>query len=232
MSQINPQDFTRPPLREGHAAASAADWTDGIPDRPVPIGRADAAARTGPAGPRGEPGSGTADRDMAGGDLQGWGGTGDQVDPDFGDGDVGVLKGGMVPSRFHRPYLSGGHQAQSPAVTGRQSVVPAPQMDEMPGNPAHVNEPADFDRGYLTAGHADPSPANMAQVSPHYTAAAAQYEANRAKERSQHLLPSTCITTPEPSSHGPLQMPADMRASEVPHTVVVQASRAAPGERR
>jgi len=147
------------------------------------------------------------------------------------DGADAVMKS-MVPSKFLRPYLSEGHQSNSPAVLGHYGVTPEPGgMRMQPGGNAHVAEPGDFDRGYLEAGHAAPSPADMVQLNPHYAAGADAYARNRAQDRSEHLMPSQMITS-QPASHGRLAVPADMRASAVPAQIVVSASRAAPGEAR
>jgi hypothetical protein len=147
----------------------------------------------------------------------------------------------MVPSQFHRPYIAAGHAADSPAVTGHYSVVPAPSMDVRPGGEPHVAEPESFTRGPIHAGHEADPPANdpggnnpyPAGVSAEmvYEAASARYAANRSAEQATHLMPSQHITaTPAPARAA--MLPASIHASDVPHQIVVAASRPAPGESR
>jgi len=207
---ISPAGFQRGYISEGHAAESPASWTVGIP--PGLGGDRGRVARTGPAGPVGEPGSGTADRDMAGG-------------PDE------AAKAGLVPQRYMRPYLTADHQADSPANTGHQNVVPMPEP--------HPAEPQDFQRGWLSAGHQAEPPANdPGGNNPHepgtpaadvLATGAGHAGLNAAHSRTERLTPAAWnIAEPAPSR---MALPQDMRASSVPMNVAVQATRAAPGER-
>jgi hypothetical protein len=66
----------------------------------------------------------------------------------------------VAPGSFTRPWITAGHEAQSPAVTGSQATTPVPSS-------THVPEPQQFERGYLTAGHAAPSPADHGPNNPH-----------------------------------------------------------------
>lgn len=167
--------------------------------------------RTGPAGPAGPAGSGTADRDMADGEN---------------------LAKGLVPQRFHRPFLAAGHAAESPANTGMRATTPPPS--------SHPAEPQDYTRGWIRPGHqAEPPASDPMGNNPHppgtpasgvYATGAEHYAGNQDRSRSEHLMPSQAITSqPSPSR---MALPQDMRASEVPHAISLAASRPAPGESR
>jgi hypothetical protein len=147
----------------------------------------------------------------------------------------------MLPSKFHRPYLSAGHQADSPGTTGHYGVSPAPSMGMQPGGSPHVAEPETFTRGPIRAGHeADPPANDPGGNTPHaagtdaaqvYRTASERYMANRAAEAMTHVMPSQAITAvPAPARMS--MLPDDARASNVPQDLVVTASRPAPGETR
>jgi hypothetical protein len=224
---VSPLDFRRGRLRDGHAAASAAQWTIGAPGQP-PM------ARTGPAGPPGPVGSGTADRTMAAGEdddlVPGGNEDGEGVGPPDG-GDLAK----MTPEAFRRHALVGGHAAESPANTGRRGATAVPASD-----PA---EPQDFRRGWLQPGHEDADPANdPVGNNPHpggtpgaavYRTAAGRYGDNQARVAGDHLMPSQHIRS-EPAACRPVALPADMRASAVPVPVQLQLqlTHPAPGETR
>ena len=219
-SAVSPADFRRPYLRQGHAAENAGQWTVGIP------GSAQSrTARPGPAGPPGPAGSGTADRSMDGSSA----GAGDEDDDMVAGRDVDGSGAGapaemakMVPGQFHRPFLSAGHAAESPAVTGRRATTPVPSADPV--------EHRDFTRGCLTAGHASPPPDDQPADNPHYEGAVRVYAANRAAERGEHIMFSQAVTSMP--ANGRLALPQDMHASLVPHQISVSASKPAPGEQR
>ena len=143
------------------------------------------------------------------------------------------LEKGMLPDRFMRAYLTAGHQADSPAVTGRRETAPMPEAaPAMPERfrrdwivPRHEAEPPD-DRPEGNNPH--PAGTSGAQV---YAAGAARYTANRAAERMEHVMPSQAITATT-APVGQAALPSDMRAASVPHATVVAASRPAPGEMR
>ncbi len=65
----------------------------------------------------------------------------------------------IMPGQFHRAWITAGHEAPSPAVSGSQSPVAAPPS-------THVPEPEQFARGNLTAGHQSPSPADHGPNNP------------------------------------------------------------------
>ncbi len=65
----------------------------------------------------------------------------------------------VAPGQFHRAWITAGHVANSPAVTGSQAASPAPPS-------THVPEPEQFHRGNLTAGHQSPSPADHGPNNP------------------------------------------------------------------
>ena len=67
---------------------------------------------------------------------------------------------GMSPGSFHRPWITAGHEANSPAVTGTQATTPTPPSMNVP-------EPQQFQRGNLTAGHEAPSPGDHGPNNPH-----------------------------------------------------------------
>ena len=197
---ISPEQFQRPYLREGHAAGGPLDWLHGYPEGP--------AARPGPAGPAEGIGSGTADRSMTTADA---------------------AKGSVMPGRFQRGYLTGGHEANSPAVTGHQAVVPMPMSD-----PA---EPSQFARGALCAEHERVSPGDAGPSNPVppgspgsvlYGNAAAGYNHNREQHSADHSAMTGMIASrPAMQSYAP---PADMRAASVPQHMTLGASKPAPGE--
>jgi len=66
---------------------------------------------------------------------------------------------GISPSSFHRSWITAGHEANSPAITGTQAASPAPPA-------SHVPEPQQFQRGNLTAGHETPSPGDHGPNNP------------------------------------------------------------------
>jgi hypothetical protein len=208
---ISPADFQRGYLREGHAAENTGQWITGIPPYASPVSAEGPAARTGRAGPAGPVGSGTADRDMVPGDD---------------------LAKGMAPQRFMRPYLAGGHQVNSPAVTGMRGTTAVPD--------SHHAEPQDYQRGWITPGHEQDSPDARPGNNPHavgtpgsevYRSAAAVYEANQTQLRTEHVMPSQNIPA-QTAAVRPAAMPSDMRASDVPAALQVGATRPAPGEVR
>ncbi|HUY45615.1 MAG TPA: hypothetical protein VMV92_07795, partial [Streptosporangiaceae bacterium] len=209
---ISPGEFQRPYLSEGHAAQSPSSWTAGIPDGLG--GDRGRVARTGPAGPAGEPGSGTADRDMTGGEDE-------------------AAKAGLVPQRFHRPYLAAGHEADSPANTGRRGTTVVPET-------ARAAEPQDYQRGWIQPGHQDEPPDDdPGGNNPHepgtptadvLATAAGRLGRNSARSRTDRLTPAAWnIAEPAPSR---VALPQDMRASDVPVRVTLAATRPAPGETR
>jgi hypothetical protein len=214
---IGPSGFRRGPLTEGHQALSTAPA--GIVDGPAQA----RVARTGPAGPVGPAGSGTADRSMA--DAEDDDGTRLVPGDDDDDSGVGLPDGemakGLVPQQFMRGYLAAGHQANSPAVTGRQGTTAIPSSDPI--------EHRDFTGGYLTAGHADPSPDDAPGANnPHYRVAAERYNANQQQVRAEHVVPSESIVSQPSASR--VALPQDMMASAVPQAVQVMATRPSPGE--
>ena len=146
---------------------------------------------------------------------------------------VGVTaKAGLVPSRFHRPYLAAGHQADSPANTGRRGVTVIPETA--------AAEPQDYTRGWIRPGHqAEPPADDPGGNNPHppgslartvHDTAAGRYEANQQQARTEHVMPSQAITASPSVSR--VALPQDKRASAVPASLTVSATRAAPGESR
>ena len=223
-ASVSPSDFTRGPLLDGHAAASAGQWTIGAPgDGHV--------ARTGPAGPPGPIGSGTADRGMSTDGDDGLVPGSDEDGEGVGPPDLAK----MTPAAFRRHYLAAGHQSDSPANTGRRGMTAVPET-------ASEAEPQGFTRGPLQAGHeADPPGNDPAGNNPHpggtparevYGTAAGRYEANRGLDRTDHMLPSTSMRAGSEPQPARVAMPGDMRASSVPAAVQVAATKPAPGEMR
>ena len=210
---IHPGRFQRPYLREGHQA-ERAQGLGGVPFAQQ--------------GSRPRPDQGPGENDVAGFDIDG-----------SSDGGPDGMAKGLVPDRFMRPYLTAGHAANSPGATGHYGVSPAPHMDGVPGGDAHVAEPQAFTRGPLQAGHEDDAPQNdPGGNSPHpggtpagevYRTAAGQYGANQRQARTEHVMPSQAIVS-TPATSRPPMLPADMRASAVPHAVQVMATKPAPGE--
>jgi hypothetical protein len=218
---IGPSGFRRGPLTEGHQALSPAPA--GIVGGPAQ-GRA---ARTGPAGPVGHPGSGTADRSM-GADEDDDLVPGSDEDGE-GVGPSGVAVKGLVPTQFHRPYLSAGHAASSPAVTGERSTTPVPASDPV--------EPQDYGRGWIYAAHQVPSPGDGGDNNPNppgsaaeavYASGAHAYGENQRMARAEHVMPSGSVVSSPAASR--MAVPSDMRASDVPVHVAMQATRPSPGE--
>ena len=142
----------------------------------------------------------------------------------------GEASKGMVPASYHRPYLSAGHQSDSPAnLGGQRGTTPLPE--------SHPAEPQDFDRGWIRAGHEAPSPGDGPANNPNmpgasaaavYAAGERAYAQNQQMARMEHVMPSAgLVSAPAPSR---MAVPADMRASDVPAHVAVQATRPSPGE--
>lgn len=212
---VQPSQFRRGRLTEGHQALSTAPA--GIVDGPAQA----RVARTGRAGPAGPLGSGTADRSMdddgdddgtrlvPGDDIDGW-----------GDGGPAVMAKGMVPDRFMRGYLTQGHAAQSPSVADARGTTAIPDS-----GPA---EPEDFGRRYPAAGHATPSPANRPPNNPNppgssaaavYASGARACTENQTLSRTEHVMPSGSVVSTTAASR--MAVPSDMRASDVPHSVAM-----------
>lgn len=143
---------------------------------------------------------------------------------------LAALGKGMDPGRFHRGYLTPGHQADSPAVTGHQTPAPMPES-----RPA---EPQDFTRSFLRAGHQKPSPDDGVNnlVPPGsdgrtlYDSASAAYNANRERSTNDHV---ECTGTVSSRPAVPQWRPSpDLGSGNVPTSITVAATRPAPGERQ
>ena len=142
---------------------------------------------------------------------------------------TGEVSKGLVPASYHRPYLSAGHQSDSPANTGMRATVPVPE--------SHPAEPQDFHRSWIRPGHEAPSPGDGAPNNPNmpgasaaavYAAGERAYQQNQQMARTEHVMPSAAlVSAPAPSR---MAVPADMRASAVPVHVAMQATRPSPGE--
>ena len=137
----------------------------------------------------------------------------------------------MVPSRYMRPYLGAGHAANSPAVTDERVTTAAPD--------SHPVNAQDYDRGWIYPEHQTPSPGGGGGNNPNapgssaeavYASGAHAYGENQRAARAEHVMPSQHVVSTPAASR--MAVPADMRASDVPAHVAMQATRPSPGERQ
>jgi hypothetical protein len=149
------------------------------------------------------------------------------------DGDASAQDGGVekvTPDR--REFVDWGDALRTEAE--RFGALPGPE----PPPAFRVVEPEDWHRGPLTAGHESPSPGDHPGNSPipattgsghaRYQAGVIAYEANQQQARTQHVMPTQCVTSkPAMARYSP---PPDMGASNVPQTQIAGATRKAPGE--
>jgi hypothetical protein len=137
----------------------------------------------------------------------------------------------LDPDSFARGYLKPGHQTDSPANTpGREWPAPLPETDPV--------MPEDFRRPWLRDGHQEPSPGDDPDGNNPcppgtpggrvYQALGAQWRANEAKARREHVMHSESVTA-EPAA-ARWSPPRDLRAASVPHDVSARMTAIAPGE--